>query len=93
MLQELKPNEFERVRPQKRAPCFAVGVAEVAVDAETGQVFLTRLTTAQDAGRAAQAARIALWEQVRLMTFMFGNSPGYRLGLQIEKLPKRSTSK
>ena len=66
------------VRPQKRAPCFAASVAEVAVDPETGQVFLIRLTTAQDVGKAinplsvegqlqggaAQAVGIALWEQV-----------------------------
>ncbi len=29
----------------------------------------------------------------RLMTFIFGNSPGYLLGFQVPKLPKRRTSK
>jgi len=66
------------VRPLTRAPCFAASVAEVAVDPETGQVYLTRLTTAQDVGKAinplsvegqiqgaaTQSAGMALWEQV-----------------------------
>ena len=64
--------------PQKRAPCFAASVAEVAVDPETGQAYLTRLTTAQDVGKAinpllvegqiqgaaTQSVGMALWEQV-----------------------------
>jgi CO/xanthine dehydrogenase Mo-binding subunit len=57
---------------------FAASVAEVTVDPETGRVTLTRLTTAQDVGRAinplavegqiqgaaAQSAGMALWEEV-----------------------------
>jgi len=65
-------------RPQQQAPAFAAAVAEVAVDPETGQVFLTRLTAAQDVGKAinplavegqiqggvAQSVGLALWEEV-----------------------------
>ena len=65
-------------RPQQQAPAFAAAVAEVAVDPETGQVFLTRLTAVQDAGKAinplavegqiqggvAQSVGLALWEEV-----------------------------
>jgi len=65
-------------RPQQQAPAFAATVAEVAVDPETGQVFLTRLTTAQDVGKAinplsvegqiqggsVQSVGLALWEEV-----------------------------
>ena len=57
---------------------FAASVAEVAVDPDTGRVTLTRLTTAQDVGRAinplavegqiqgagAQSAGMALWEEL-----------------------------
>jgi CO/xanthine dehydrogenase Mo-binding subunit len=65
--------------PQRqRAPGFAASIAEVAVDPETGQVTLTRLTSAQDVGQAinplsvegqiqggaAQSVGIALWEEV-----------------------------
>lgn len=64
--------------PQQQAPTFAASVAEVAVDPETGQVTLTRLTTAQDVGKAinplsvegqiqgagAQSVGMALWEEV-----------------------------
>jgi CO/xanthine dehydrogenase Mo-binding subunit len=66
------------VRPFTPAPCFAASVAEVAVDPETGQVFLTRLTTAQDVGKAinplsvegqiqgagVQSVGMALWEEI-----------------------------
>jgi len=64
--------------PQQQAPAFAAAVAEVAVDPETGQVFLTRLTTVQDVGKAinplsvegqiqggsVQSVGLALWEEV-----------------------------
>lgn len=57
---------------------FAASVAEVTVDPETGQVTLTRLTTAQDVGKAinplavegqiqgaaAQSVGMALWEEI-----------------------------
>jgi CO/xanthine dehydrogenase Mo-binding subunit len=57
---------------------FAASVAEVAVDPDTGRVTLTRLTTAQDVGRAinplavegqiqgaaAQSIGMALWEEI-----------------------------
>jgi CO/xanthine dehydrogenase Mo-binding subunit len=57
---------------------FAASVAEVAVDPDTGRVTLTRLTTAQDVGKAinplavegqiqgaaAQSAGMALWEEI-----------------------------
>jgi len=57
---------------------FAASVAEVAVDPDTGRVTLTRLTTAQDVGKAinplavegqiqgaaAQSAGMALWEEL-----------------------------
>jgi CO/xanthine dehydrogenase Mo-binding subunit len=60
------------------APGAAATIAEVAVDPETGQVTLTRLTTAQDVGKAinplsvegqiqggsTQSVGIALWEEV-----------------------------
>jgi CO/xanthine dehydrogenase Mo-binding subunit len=63
---------------RQRAPAFAASVAEVAVDPETGQVTLKRMTTAQDVGRAinplsvegqiqggaAQSAGMALWEEI-----------------------------
>jgi CO/xanthine dehydrogenase Mo-binding subunit len=59
---------------------IAVSVAEVAVDRETGRVTLTRLTTAQDVGKAinplsvegqiqgaaAQSAGMALWEELMI---------------------------
>jgi CO/xanthine dehydrogenase Mo-binding subunit len=64
--------------PRQRTRAFAASVAEVAVDPETGQVTLTRLTTAQDVGTAinplsvegqlqgaaAQSVGVALWEEV-----------------------------
>ena len=64
--------------PQQQAPTFAATAAEVAVDPETGQVTVTRLTTAQDVGKAinplsvdgqiqgaaAQSVGMALWEEV-----------------------------
>lgn len=65
--------------PQRqRAPGFAASIAEVAVDPATGQVRVTRLTTAQDVGRAinplsvagqlqggsTQSVGMALWEEV-----------------------------
>jgi len=57
---------------------YAASVAEVAVDPDTGRVTLTRLTTAQDVGKAinplavegqiqgaaAQSAAMALWEEL-----------------------------
>ncbi|MBE7552833.1 MAG: xanthine dehydrogenase family protein molybdopterin-binding subunit [Anaerolineales bacterium] len=63
---------------RQRAPGFAATIAEVAVDPATGQVRVTRLTTAQDVGRAinplavagqlqggsTQSVGIALWEEV-----------------------------
>ncbi len=66
------------IRPQQQAPAFAAAVAEVAVDPETGQVFLSRLIAAQDAGKAinplsvegqiqggaVQSVGLALWEEV-----------------------------
>jgi len=59
-------------------PVFAASVADVAVDPETGKVTLTRLTTAQDVGKAinplavegqmeggaVQSVGMALWEEV-----------------------------
>ncbi len=65
-------------RPAQSVPAFAAAVAEVAVDPETGQVFLTGLTAAQDAGKAinplsvegqiqggaVQSVGLALWEEV-----------------------------
>jgi CO/xanthine dehydrogenase Mo-binding subunit len=64
--------------PQQRAPTFAASVAEVAIDPATGKVTLTRLTIAQDVGKAInrlavegqlqggaiQSVGIALWEEV-----------------------------
>ncbi len=61
------------------SPGVAAGIAEVAVDPETGQVTLTRLTMAQDVGRAinplsvegqiqggaAQSVGMALWEEIK----------------------------
>lgn len=63
---------------RQRAPSYSASVAEVAVDPETGYVKLTRLTTAQDAGKAinpmlvkgqiqggsVQSAGFALWEEI-----------------------------
>ena len=57
---------------------FAASVAEVSADPDTGRVTLTRLTTAQDVGKAinplavegqiqgaaAQSAGMALWEEI-----------------------------
>jgi CO/xanthine dehydrogenase Mo-binding subunit len=65
-------------RQRQSAPGVAATVAEVAVDPDTGQVFVTRLTTAQDVGKAinplsvegqiqggsTQSVGIALWEEV-----------------------------
>ncbi len=65
-------------RQRQPAPGVAATIAEVAVDPDTGQVFLTRLTTAQDVGKAinplsvegqiqggsTQSVGIALWEEV-----------------------------
>ncbi|MBN1218955.1 MAG: xanthine dehydrogenase family protein molybdopterin-binding subunit [Anaerolineae bacterium] len=65
-------------RQRQPAPGMAATVAEVAVDSDTGQVFLTRLTTAQDVGQAinplavegqiqggsTQSVGLALWEEV-----------------------------
>jgi CO/xanthine dehydrogenase Mo-binding subunit len=59
-------------------PVYAASVADVVVDPETGKVTLTRLTTAQDVGKAinplsvegqiqggaAQSVGVALWEEV-----------------------------
>jgi CO/xanthine dehydrogenase Mo-binding subunit len=66
-------------RPQKRAPTYAASLAEVTVDPETGQVYLVKLITAQDVGKAinplsvegqiqggtAQSAGMALWEEIQ----------------------------
>jgi CO/xanthine dehydrogenase Mo-binding subunit len=66
------------VPPRQPTRSFAASVAQVAVDPETGQVRLTRLVTAQDVGKAinplavegqlqgaaAQAAGMALWEEL-----------------------------
>jgi CO/xanthine dehydrogenase Mo-binding subunit len=65
-------------RQRQPAPGVAATIAEVAVDPDTGQVFLTRLTTVQDVGKAinplsvegqiqggsTQSVGIALWEEV-----------------------------
>jgi CO/xanthine dehydrogenase Mo-binding subunit len=65
-------------RQRQPAPGVAATIAEVAVDPETGQVTLSRLTTAQDVGKAinplsvegqiqggsTQSVGIALWEEV-----------------------------
>jgi CO/xanthine dehydrogenase Mo-binding subunit len=65
-------------RQRQSAPGVAATIAEVAVDLDTGQVFVTRLTTAQDVGKAinplsvegqiqggsTQSVGIALWEEV-----------------------------
>ncbi len=64
---------------RQRAPSFSASVAEVAVDPETGYVRLTRLVTAQDAGKAinpllvrgqiqggsVQSVGFALWEEIQ----------------------------
>lgn len=65
--------------PQRqRAPGYAATVADVAVDPETGKVFLTHLITVQDVGKAinplsiegqiqgaaAQSSSMALWEEL-----------------------------
>jgi CO/xanthine dehydrogenase Mo-binding subunit len=64
---------------RQRAPSFSASVAEVAIDPETGFVRLTRLVTAQDAGKAinpmlvkgqiqggsVQSAGFALWEEIQ----------------------------
>jgi CO/xanthine dehydrogenase Mo-binding subunit len=77
--------------PQKRAPAYVASVAEVAVDPETGQVNLTRLTTAQDVGKAInplsvegqiqgasiQSAGMALWEEIMYDEKAQVRNPGF----------------
>jgi CO/xanthine dehydrogenase Mo-binding subunit len=64
--------------PREPAPAYVASIAEVSVDPETGQVILTRLSTAQDVGKAinrlsvegqiqgasTQSAGMALWEEI-----------------------------
>ena len=77
--------------PRVPAPAFVASVAEVTVDPETGRVVLTRLTTAQDVGRAinrlsvegqiqgasTQSAGMALWEGIRYDALGQVRNPGF----------------